>query len=251
MTTAAIRVGTSGWHYPHWRGPFYPRDLPPERWLAWYAERFPAVEINNSFYRTPDTATCAAWAAAVPRGFRFAVKANRVITHRKKLKDAGPIVAGFLERIAPLGRRLGPILFQLPPRWRCNLDRLAGFLEVLPPGLPCAFEFRDPDWHRDAVYRLLERHGAGFCIFDLAGLRAPLAVTSPLVYLRLHGPDGPYAGSYAVTTLRAWARRASAWAREGHEVWIFFDNDERGHAPRNAATLKRLLADGPGRRAAG
>jgi len=244
MTTGRVRVGTSGWHYPHWRGPFYPRDLPPERWLAWYAERFEAVEINNSFYRTPDPETCAAWAAQVPRGFRFAVKANRAITHRRKLKDAAPLVRDFLARIEPLGRRRGPVLFQLPPRWRCNVARLAAFLEALPEGLPCAFEFRDRDWHREEVYRLLERHAAAFCIFDLAGELSPLAVTASLVYVRLHGPDGPYAGSYATPALRAWARRASAWAREGHEVWILFDNDERGHAARNAATLRRLLEAG-------
>ena len=241
MTAGRVRVGTSGWHYPHWRGPFYPRDLPPARWLEWYADRFDTVEINNSFYRTPDPETCAAWASQVPAAFRFAVKANRAITHRRKLKDAGALLADFLDRIAPLGRRRGPLLFQLPPRWRCNTARLADFLAAVPKGLPCAFEFRDPDWHRDEVYRLLERHGAAFCIFDLGGTLSPLAVTAPLVYVRLHGPDGPYAGSYATPTLRAWARRAAAWARAGHEVWIFFDNDERGHAARNALTLRRLL----------
>jgi len=239
-----IRVGTSGWHYPHWRGPFYPRELAPERWLPWYAERFPAVEVNSTFYRMPEPATAAAWAAQTPAGFRFAVKANRLITHRKKLKGAAILLEDFLRGIAPLGHRLGPLLFQLPPRWRFNPQRLAAFLERLPAGLQCAFEFRDPSWHRDACYRMLERHGAAFCIHDLAGATAPLAVTAPLVYVRLHGPDGPYAGSYAVPTLRAWARRASEWARAGHEVWIFFDNDERGHAPRNAETLLRLL--GPG-----
>jgi uncharacterized protein YecE (DUF72 family) len=245
--SAGIHIGTSGWHYPHWRGNFYPARLPARAWLGYYAERLSCVEINNSFYRLPALPEIRSWSGQTPEDFRFAVKAWRVITHRHRLKDCAPFIADFLAPARRLGRRLGPILFQLPPRWRCNMARLRDFLALLPrrPGMRYAFEFRDPDWHREEVYALLARFNAAFCIFELGALRAPPIATADFVYVRLHGPAGAYAGSYAAPALRRWAARLRDWHREGRDVWLFFDNDEAGYAVRNALTLRALVERAP------
>ena len=236
-----IRIGTSGWNYPHWKGSFYPDDLPDEQWLAWYAERFDTVEINATFYRLPTTDTLDAWREAVPAGFRFAVKASRYITHMKKLKDPRESTARFFAAIERLGERLGPILFQLPPNWHCNLERLAGFLEALPAGYRYVFEFRDESWWIDEVADLLRQHEAAFCLFDLAGAAPPRRVTSDLVYLRLHGPDGAYRGRYSDASLRAWADAIRSWRDEGRAVHCYFDNDTDAQAPADARRLVDLL----------
>lgn len=237
---ADLRIGTSGWHYAHWRGPFYPDDLPSARWLEYYARRFRTVEINNTFYRLPSASTLDAWRRTAPRGFCFAVKASRLITHLKKLKDPEKTVTGFLERIERLGDELGPVLFQLPPRWDCDVERLAAFLAALPSRHRYAFELRDPRWHTPTVYRLLERAGAAFCAYDLAGFHSPVVVTTDFAYVRLHGPGGAYHGSYSRAALRTWARRIGAWSSLA-AVFVYFDNDEAGYAVRNAATLRDLL----------
>ncbi len=159
----------------------------------------------------------------------------------KKLKDPEQPVGKFLDRIAPLGHTLGPVLFQLPPKWRRNADRLADFLEALPAGLRYAFEFRDSSWFDDEIYRLLEQAGAALCIYDLAGRQSPREVTAEFVYIRLHGPGEAYQGSYSAQTLSAWAGAISAWNRQGREVFCFFDNDQRGYAPRNALRLQEMF----------
>ncbi len=243
LPRAGIRVGTSGWSYPHWRGVFYPPELPPSRWLAYYQCRLDTVELNNSFYRLPERSTFAAWGREAPEGFAFAVKASRYITHLRKLRGPQAPLRRLLDHARALGPHLGPILFQLPPRWRCDLQRLEAFLEALPRGLACAMEFRDPDWWREEVYALLRRHAVAWCIFDLAGTCSPLERTAPLVYLRLHGPGGPYQGCYDRRALAAWARRILAWRGEGRQVWCYFDNDQAGHAVRNALDLRRRLAE--------
>lgn len=243
LPRAGIRVGTSGWSYPHWRGVFYPPEMPASRWLAYYQGRLDTVELNNSFYRLPERSTFAAWGREAPEGFVFAVKANRYITHLRKLREPERPLARLLANARALGSHLGPVLFQLPPRWRCDPARLAAFLEALPEGLACAMEFRDPDWWREEVYALLRRHAVAWCIFDLGGTLSPLEVTAPLVYVRLHGPDGPYAGSYGGRALAAWARRILAWRAAGRQVWCYFDNDQAGHAVRNALALRRRLAE--------
>lgn len=241
-----IRIGTSGWHYAHWRGTFYPADLPTSAWLAYYRERFDTVEINNSFYRLPSEATLALWRDAVPPGFTFAAKASRYLTHTKKLKDPEGPLHTLLPRLEVLGATLGPILFQLPPRWRCNLERLETFLAVLPATHRYAFEFRDPSWHVPAVYDLLRRHGMAFCAYDLSAFQAPLVVTADFAYVRLHGPGpGAYQGSYPQEQLAVWARRIRDWDRELAAVYVYFDNDERGFAVHDALRLRRLLAMAP------
>ena len=244
MTGSAgkIRIGTSGWHYRHWKGPFYPEDLPAGEWLDFYRKRFSTAEINNSFYRMPEEKTLREWKKTVPEGFVFALKASRYITHMKKLKDPRKPLAGFLERAEELGGRLGPVLFQLPPRWRCNPERLEAFLKLLPKDGRFTFEFRDPSWFNDDIYRLLEKAGAAFCIYQLAGRISPKEVTADFVYVRLHGPRGEaYRGSYSDRDLAGWAGAFSSWSGMGKDVYCYFDNDDSGYAPRNALRLSEML----------
>lgn len=233
-------IGTSGWHYAHWRGVFYPEGLAAEQWLGFYARHFNTVEINSSFYRLPAPETLARWRGDAPPGFRFAVKASRFITHMKKLKDPESSLADFRRVVGGLGPRAGPVLFQLPPRWRVDAGRLAAFLGALPRDWRCAFELRDPSWHCPEVYALLRRHRAAFCVFDLGGFTAPLELTADFGYLRLHGPAEAYAGRYGIRRLRAWAAAIRGW-RAAREVYVYFDNDEAGYAVADALELKGLL----------
>jgi len=242
--TGRILVGTSGWHYPHWKHLFYPEDMARADWLAYYGERLSGVEVNNSFYRLPEAATIDEWREASPKGFVFAVKAPRTITHLNKLRNCKSAVEGFLGRLERFGTKLGPILFQLPPRWHCNPQRLEEFLGLLPENQRYAFEFRDPTWHTDAIYELLAARNAAFCVYDLEAFTSPLETTADFVYVRLHGPgENAYTGSYRDPTLRTWAGRAKRWARrEGRDVYIFFDNDQNAYATKNAARFQSHLA---------
>jgi uncharacterized protein YecE (DUF72 family) len=236
-----VHIGTSGWHYDHWSGPFYPKDLSKEGFLPYYAERFHTVEINNSFYQLPQKATFHLWRNTTQRGFIFSVKASRYMTHMKKLKDPERPLSAFLDRVDVMKDRLGPILFQLPPRWRINTERLKGFLEALPTDHRYAFEFRDPSWfHRDTL-QALEGHGAAFCIYELAGRRSPKEITSDFVYIRLHGPEGPYEGKYTKQDLSGWAGAISSWVTQGKEVYCYFDNDQAGYAVQNALELQDMM----------
>jgi uncharacterized protein YecE (DUF72 family) len=239
---AALRIGTSGWHYPHWRGVFYPEKLAASRWLDYYAQHFDTVELNSTFYRLPTENGLDTWRESSPRGFCFAAKGSRFLTHMKKLKEPAPGIAKFFERVDRLAGKLGPVVFQLPPWWEVNLERLAGFLEALPPRHKYAFELRNPTWHTDAVYRILRRYKAAFCIFEIAGFQSGLEITANFTYIRLHGPGGAYEGSYPEETLRAWARRIREWQRDLRAVYLYFDNDQAGYAVKNALRLKSLLA---------
>lgn len=242
-----VRVGTSGWNYRHWRGPVYPPDLPVKKWLARYAETFDTVEVNNSFYRLPAEGTFRDWAAQVPPGFVFAVKASRYLTHMKKLKDPEEPLANVLGRARELGDRLGPVLYQLPPGWHVDVGRLRRFLALLPPDLTHVLEFRDPTWYADEVRAALDEHGAAFCIHDLRGEATPPWVTGPAVYVRFHGPTArAYAGKYTLRELRTWAERIDGWRRAGLDVYAYFNNDDAGYAVTNARELRSLLdGDGP------
>lgn len=235
-----VRIGTSGWHYRHWCGPFYQERLSPSRMLSCYVQQFDTVEINNSFYRLPSRSTFAQWREATPAGFCFAVKASRFLTHMKKLKDPEQPIERLLEAVEGLGPKLGPILFQLPPNWGINRERLEHFLSALPGGR-YAFEFREPSWHQAGVYELLRRHNAAFCQFDLAGFQSPLELTADFAYVRLHGPGGRYQGSYSKAQLAAWAKRIEDWRRRLRAVYVYLDNDQAGYAARNALELKGLL----------
>lgn len=238
-----MRIGTSGWHYDHWEGVFYPAGTAPDARLRRYATRFDLVEVNNTFYHLPREATLRQWRDSVPDGFLFAVKASRYLTHMKKLKDPQEPLETFLSRVEVLGERLGPVLFQLPPNWKPNVERLRAFLERLPGRHRYAFELRDPRWHEDAVLDALREHHAAFCIFDLAGTTSPSHVTADLVYLRLHGPsERKYAGSYSDGALDGWAETLRGWTADGHDVVVTFDNDQAGNAPENALRLRERLA---------
>ncbi|HET9109244.1 MAG TPA: DUF72 domain-containing protein [Ktedonobacterales bacterium] len=237
-----VSIGTSGWHYAHWRGPFYPNDLPTREWLSFYAQRFETVEINNSFYHLPTTDTLASWAHDTPPHFRFAAKASRYLTHMKKLKDPEPAVATFLDRMEALGEKLGPILCQLPPHWGCDLQRLESFLAILPAERRFALELRDPSWQTPEVMELLARYRVANCVFDLDGVQSPIALTTDFAYVRLHGPAGPYQGCYGDQALSDWAERLRAWRTSlTSGVYVYFDNDQAGFAARNALELRALV----------
>jgi uncharacterized protein YecE (DUF72 family) len=239
-----VRVGTSGWHYKHWRGVFYPEKMAASKWLSYYAQHFDTVELNNTFYRLPVASGLEGWRETAPRGFRFAAKGSRFLTHMKKLKDPEPGVAKFFDRVDRLGNKLGPVVFQLPPWWELNLERLESFLDALPPRHRYAFELRNPTWHTPEVFRLLRRHNAAFCIFEIAGFRSEFQLTANWTYVRLHGPGGAYQGSYPEDTLRRWAGRIRDWQADLRSVYVYFDNDQAGYAVENALGLKRLLAPG-------
>jgi uncharacterized protein YecE (DUF72 family) len=241
-SSATIRIGTSGWSYPNWRGPFYPAGLPAGEWLGFYARQFSTVEVNATFYRLPAPATVARWCAATPPHFLFSVKAWRALTHEHRLTDCAAQLAMFLERIAGFGERLGPILFQLPPRFPVDLDRLARFLDRLPPGCRCAFEFRDPSWWCDAVASLLARRNAAFVAFDLAGLASPRLSTGEQTYVRLHGHARRYRAPYPPSVLADWAAWLSAERAAGNDVLAYLDNTmDADDAPRDARRLAALL----------
>lgn len=241
MSAGRIHVGTSGWSYAHWKGPFYPEHARDESLLGLYAQHFGSVEINASFYRLPAPEVFAAWREAVPEGFVFAVKASRYITHLKKLREPEKTLPPFLEHALTLGEKLGPVLFQLPPRWGFDPQRLEHFLAALPHGLRCAFELRDASWWNPRALELLAGRNAAFCIHDLNGRVSPESVTADFAYVRLHGPDGAYRGSYDRRALAHWAERLTLWSREGRDVFCYFDNDELGHAARNAGQLLDMI----------
>ena len=237
----AVRIGTSGWHYKHWLGAFYPANLRPKDMLAWYMERFDTVELNNSFYHLPPRETFEAWRRSTPASFCFSVKGSRYITHRKKLNDPAPALARFMEPVESLADKLGPILFQLPPRWTCNVPRLTAFLDALPRSHRYTFEFRDSSWHDPVVYRALGRHNVAFCLYEFDGFETPYQLTADFVYVRLHGPGRKYQGDYSSQQLRGWARRIARWRQRLKAVYVYFDNDQAGYAAKNAAELKSMV----------
>jgi len=236
-----VRIGTSGWHYKHWLGPFYPQGLAPSEMLKWYVEHFDTVEINNSFYRLPSASTFESWRRGTPTGFCFAVKASRYLTHRKKLREPDEALQSFLIPARKLGPKLGPLLFQLPPRWHVNTTRLEEFLRALPRRQRSVIEFRDPSWHISSVYELLRRHNVAFCIYDLAGATSPIELTASFGYVRLHGPGSAYHGSYPSVALEKWAKQIERWQGNLEQIFVYFNNDVEGHAVRNALSLLKLI----------
>jgi len=238
-------IGCSGWQYKHWRGDFYPADLPQSRWFEFYARTFDTVEINNSFYRLPDAATFEKWCAQAPRGFVYAVKASRFLTHMKKLKDPDDPLDRFFERVRHLGPHLGPILYQLPPNWPLNLERFEIFLDALRRvgrvhGVPHrhVVEFRETSWYDDRVFALLERHGVALCLHDMQGSATGKMVVGPFVYVRFHHGTAKYGGRYPDARLAEWGEWLAARRGEGLDVFAYFNNDTGGHAPRDAVRLR-------------
>jgi uncharacterized protein YecE (DUF72 family) len=210
--------------------------------LDCYVGHFDTVELNNSFYRLPSDAAFDEWRKATPPNFVFAVKASRFLTHNKKLKEPENPIQNLVSRVVHLGPKLGPVLFQLPPRWAVNYERLENFLAMWPRTLRCVFELRDQTWIRSDINDLLARFRAAFCIYEIAGYHSPLTVTTDFAYVRLHGP-GPakYQNSYDEQRLRKWSRQIRDWGRELKSVYIYFDNDQAGFAAHNALTLKHMV----------
>lgn len=239
--TGKLYIGTSGWHYMHWIGTFYPEGTKDANQLSYYIKYFKTVELNNSFYRLPSAQIFENWGKAVPDDFVFAVKASRYLTHLKKLVLDKKAVDQFFQHASHLAKKLGPILFQLPPNWKVNMDRLAAFLDYLPNVYRYTFEFRDQSWYTDSIYELLKQYKVAFCIYELAEHRSPDLVTTDFVYIRLHGPGNKYQGNYSDTTLKQWAKRCRHWQKEGKDVYLYFDNDELGYAAHNAIKLIEML----------
>ncbi len=236
-------VGTSGWSYKTWRGRFYPRGLAQRNWLGHYAGHLRSVEVNATFYRLPSEPMIQHWAEATPdHGFRFSLKAWRAITHMKRLRDCGDHLASFFAATRALGRRRGPVLFQLPPKFAKDLERLDTFLAMLPANQRCAMEFRDPSWHDQEVFACLEKHGVAFVPFEIGPLSAPRVVTAPFVYVRLHGREAAYRGLYDEGALRDWAEWLHGERTKGRDIHIYFDNtDTDDDAVRNALRMQALL----------
>jgi len=251
-----IRIGTSGWHYDHWAGPFYPADLPKDKWLEYYTQSFDTVELNNTFYHLPKEKSLKRWQKLAPKNFLYAVKASRYITHIKKLKDVSEELSRFLNLAALLGRKLGPILYQLPPSLHKDLARLESFLQVLcsvilngaqrseeslSRRLDAVFEFRHESWYCEDTYKLMREFNVGLCIHDMPGLESPRIITGDIIYIRFHGPTDRYAGCYSKSTLRNWAKWLKDQAKNVRGIYVYFNNDEAAYAVRNAKGLKKLL----------
>ncbi len=235
----SIRIGTSGWNYPHWKGLFYDEEIPKTKWLEFYTRHFSTVEANTTFYHLPKPATVENWRNRSPEGFLWTVKASRYITHMKKLRDPHDSLERFYDAIERFGEKLGPILFQLPPMLKYDEAVFDAFCRALHPGHRYALEVRHADWIRDEVLQDLRDHGIAFCIADTAG-RFPYveAVTADFVYIRLHGSQALYGSDYTEEELQAWAKKIRKWKRD---TYVYFDNDARAFAPKNAARLKEIL----------
>jgi uncharacterized protein YecE (DUF72 family) len=231
-------VGTSGWQYRSWRGPFYPDGLPQRLWLAHYATVFPTVEINNTFYMLPPESTFDRWREQAPPGFRFVVKASRYITHIRRMRGAKEAVERFWSRAARLAESLGPVLFQFPPNLQADPDLLTEFLQLLPGGMRAAFEFRHESWWREDVYGLLDRAGAAWVLADRPGWRVAEVVTGGWTYVRFH-QGRKHHPAYDRVKLRRWADRLSDL--DAGEAWIFFNNDPLAAAPRDALVMMDLM----------
>jgi uncharacterized protein YecE (DUF72 family) len=242
IASHGLWIGTSGWTYDGWRGPFYPDNLAKRNWLGWYASQFRTAEINASFYRTPSLEAVRFWRKVTPKDFLFAWKASKFITHWKRLNDNSANSIALMEtRLKALGPKLGPVLFQLPGNFEINSERLARFITMLPRRRRYAFEFRHPSWYDKSILTLLSAHDISLCLADHHLAPAPWVVTARHVYVRGHGPDGRYRDNYPETTLRAWARHVRRWRQQGREVFVYFDNDQKSAAPADAARLGALI----------
>jgi uncharacterized protein YecE (DUF72 family) len=238
-----VRIGCSGWNYPHWRERVYPRGVPQRRWLEHYTTLFDTVEVNATFYRLPTASAVRGWVERTPPGFLFAVKVSRYLTHIRRLRDLEGGVRRFYERIEPLVRspKLGPVLWQLPPTYKRDDERLAAALAVLPAGRH-AFEFREASWYVEEVYVLLRQHGAALVIPDSSKYPfRKLELTADWTFIRLHHGSRGRRGNYSERELEEWAKRIAGWRDGGTDVYVYFNNDWEGFAVRNGLRLRELL----------
>ncbi|NGX64098.1 MAG: hypothetical protein KR126chlam6_01523 [Candidatus Anoxychlamydiales bacterium] len=237
-----IYIGTSGFSYKHWQKRFYPTDVKSKDFLKYYEKFFKTVEINNTFYRLPTKKALLNWQDEVGNDFKFSVKASRFITHIKRLKEPKKHLNLFLNRVKHLKPNLGPILFQLPPNWKLDIKRLDKFLKALDKNYKYAFEFRDRSWITKDTLKLLKKHKAAFCIYDLEGYKTPFEVTSNFVYIRLHGPKKAYSGKYSKNALQKWAKIIKNFQKDKFLVFCYFNNDENAYAVKNAIDLLKIMS---------
>jgi uncharacterized protein YecE (DUF72 family) len=228
-------IGTSGFQYPEWKGKFYPEDLPAAKMLPWFAERLSTTEINYTFHRIPSSATIEKWMAQTPQNFRFALKAPQKITHFAKLRDCQDTIGYFCRVVSALGERLGPVLFQLPPNFKKDADRLSAFLRELPT-MRAAFEFRHESWLDEEIFDLLRTRNIALCLADTEKLAAPTAVTADYGYLRLRRED------YTATDVERWAQFVRGKATVWQEAFVYFKHEEAGIGPKLAEQMVPLLA---------
>jgi uncharacterized protein YecE (DUF72 family) len=241
---AEVRIGTSGYVYPHWRkGVFYPAGLPARQELGYYAERFRTVELNNPFYRLPTPEMFTRWRESTPQGFDFAVKASRYITHIKRLRDVSAEIELFLDRATELGSKLGPILFQLPPTQQIDLARLRQFLALLTPDHRWVVEFRHPSWNVGETYQTLAEHGVALCVPVGGRVQPDRVTTASFTYIRMHR-GREQEGGFTRQELKTWAAQIRAVESAGKDVYLYFNNDWQGFAIRDAMRLEELLTAG-------
>jgi uncharacterized protein YecE (DUF72 family) len=235
-------IGTSGWTYDGWRGPFYPKEVPKKDRLRWYASQFGTAEINGSFYRTPSLEAVRSWREQTPKDFVFAWKASKFITHWKRLScKSENSIALIEERLKILGRKAGPVLFQLPARFTADRERLGAFFKLLPRRRRFAFEFRHASWYVAPIFELLRAHNIALCISDHHDTPAPWEETADYVYWRGHGPGGAYKDNYSDAELRRLATAIRKWRRARRTVYAYFDNDQKSAAPQDSRRLMRML----------
>jgi uncharacterized protein YecE (DUF72 family) len=235
-----LLIGTSGWQYRDWRGTFYPREVPQRAWLEYYAERFAVVEVNNTFYRLPEPSTFAGWSARTPGDFTFVIKASRYLTHMRRLQEPAEPVGRLLGHAGKLGAKLGPVLVQLPPDLGAEPSRLADALDRFPKQQRVAFEPRHESWFTDDVYDVLARRDAALCLTDRAGRRGPLERTASWGFLRLHEGTAKPRPCYGDRALAGWIERlGDHWSRD-NDFYVFFNNDPRACAVRNAARFAQI-----------
>lgn len=238
---AKVWVGTSGWVYDHWRGLFYPEDLPQKRWLAHYASVFPTVELNSTFYHTPTKAAVRGWYERTPPGFLFVVKGSRYISHTLRLREPSAPLALQGQRLAGLGEKHGPVLWQTPPSLQADLPLLRDFLALRPPEQRWAFEFRHASWFCEEVYAVLREHNC--CLVWADSPRYPLekAVTADFLYARFHGHERLYASDYPEVVLAAWRDDLLAASEGRRDIFAYFNNDYHAYAVKNALCLREML----------
>ena len=236
---AQVRIGCSGWSYPHWRKRFYPEKLPAREHFAFYAQHFDTVELNNSFYRQPTPQRFVAWREQAPPGFLFAVKGSRYVTHVKRLAVEQKSVDLVVDSARGLGDKLGPILFQLQANFHVDLDRLRRFLGMLPVDVRFAVELRHESWLVPTVFDLLRSQRIALCVPDHPKVPKSLEITSDFTYVRMHFP--PHDLGYGKRALEPWAERVTNWSRQGLDVFVYFNNDMEGHAINDAQTLISLV----------
>jgi uncharacterized protein YecE (DUF72 family) len=235
-----IRIGTSGWHYEDWRGAFYPKYLNKKEWLKFYSRHFNTVEINNSFYHLPLATTFETWREQTPQDFHFTVKANRYITHIKKLNNCQETLPSFLTNARELKEKFTAVLYQFPPNFHKNIDKLKTFLDIAQNHVHCVLEFRHNSWYNDQVFEIMAEYNTALCLHDLSTCPTPKVITADLIYLRFHGSEHRK-GNYSTHELEKYAEWINANRNKAKKILAYFNNDYKAFAIKNAATLRSLI----------